>query len=239
MNNLGLTIEGGFSQWPNADLRRYVDRLGDAERLAAERESGVRHRLHLGSSACFAALAGRAALHGSAGGETGLICTGGPSALPAAKAFAERSIEAGPSLVNPLQFPGTLTSAVATSAARVLQAHAFAYAIGNDPFAFFQALHRAAQSLRFGLATRVLVLSVSSGERQVEEARRSAAMPHPSLDVSIGLLLTRSLENAPFRLLDINLDLPRFSDDVCSYEAEWSGGQVSYPLPTPLQHGEA
>jgi hypothetical protein len=239
MNELGLVIEGGFSRWVNTDIRRYVTVLDDAERAATEMDSGVKHAHHLGSSTCFATLAGRAALKYSPGGDTGLICTGGPSALPTARAFTERAIEAGPSLVNPLQFPGTLSSAVATSAASVLRTHAFAYVVGNDRFAFFEALHRAAQSLRYGFAAQVLVVSVSTAERSVEEARQSAALPHPSLDVSIGLLLTVPSEKAQFRLLDVSIDVPGSIPDGCSYQAEWHGDEVSFPIATPLQRGEA
>ncbi|HXZ02405.1 MAG TPA: hypothetical protein VEI03_20585 [Stellaceae bacterium] len=239
MSALALTIEGGFPILLGQDLARYVTQLTDAERAVAERASGVKHARLVGSAGCFAALAGSALLQRLGPRETGVICTGGPWSLAACSTFINRTSEAGPGLVNPLQFPATLLSAAATIPASLLHAHAFAFVIGHDRLAFFEALHRASSAVDYRLAAQVLVLAVSSGDVFIEAARARAGVGRPSLDVSIAFGIAAESDQATLQLLGVYIDKTAPAHGGTSYKAEWRGDAFVCPIDTPLAYGEA
>jgi hypothetical protein len=239
LSELAVTIEGGFATRPGNDFARYVTRLNDSERVLAERDSGVKHPHLFGSAPCFATLAGRALLKRMAPRNTGVICTGGPWALAACSSFIGRANEAGPGLVNPLQFPATLVSAVATVAASLLEAHAFAYVVGYDRLAFFEALHRASSAIHYGFATQVFVLAISSSGSVAEAARANAGLYGPALDASIGFGITAGVGQETLRLLGVYVDSNAPASGGELYGAEWRGDAFSCEIDTPLDGGEA
>lgn len=74
----------------------------------------------------------------------GVVTTAGPLNLEVAWEFGLRQLNEGPHLINPVAFPNTIVSSVATTLASMLNAKCFAMAIGADQFAFLEALERAA-----------------------------------------------------------------------------------------------
>jgi hypothetical protein len=201
-------------------------------------QSGVKHSRYLGAIPSFAALAARALQADGDGACTGLIFAGGASSLAASMQFLTRAHEAGPLLVNPLQFPATLNSAAGTIVAAAVNAHAFAFVCGHDRLAFFEALWRAARCIDQGFAERVLVVTASSGEAETERARCNAGLRRPSLDVAIGVALSGAEADAKLQLLDVAVDRP-FPNETATYEASFAGDDVACELDTPLNDGEA
>jgi hypothetical protein len=239
MSGCLVTIAGGFPPRSGQELARYVTKLTEAERTVAERESGVKHARMAGTAACCAALAGRVLLDRIGARKTGIICTGGPWALAAINAFIDRAKDAGPGLVNPQQFPATLLSATATAPAGLLKAHAFAYVIGHDRLAFFEALRRATVAVEYGLAERVLVLAVSGGDAPIELARERAGLGRHSLDTAIAFGIGAGTSQATLELLGVYIDSPAPAHSGEWYEAEWRGNAFSCQIDTPLADGEA
>jgi hypothetical protein len=239
MTGHSLAVEGGFRDRSAQGLARFVAKLTDEERAIVERESGLKHARMIGAAACSAALAGKALYERLGPGETGVICTGGPWALAACSAFITRVSEVGPGLANPLQFPGTLVSATATAPASMLHAHAFAYVVGHDRLAFFEALHRASLSVQYGFAEQVLVLAVSSSDSFVEAARQRAGVSRPSLDAAIAVGVGAEGSEAKLKLLGVYVDSRCPAHGGESYEAEWCGDSFSCCIDTPLATGEA
>ena len=239
MNGLAVTIEGGFPARPGQRFARYVTRLSETERAIAERDSGVKHARLVGSAACFATLGGSALLKRLGPGETGVICTCGPWALAACSGFIDRANEAGPGLVNPQQFPSTLVSATATVTASLLHAHAFAYVVGHDRLAFFEAPHRASSAVKYGFSAQVLVLAISSSDSFIEAARGRAGLRRPSLDASIAFGVAAEGNQATLRLLGVYIDSSPPAHGGELYEAEWRGDSFACRIDTPLRGGEA
>jgi hypothetical protein len=238
MSGVSVVIDGGFPRRPGHKFARYVGKLTNSERATCVQGSGIKHARLVGSAACFAALAGRALIKRMGSGETGIICTGGPWALAACSTFIDRATEAGPMFANPLLFPATLVSATATANASLLNTHAFAYVVGHDRLAFFEALHQASNSVHFGFAAQVLVLAISSGDSYVESARERTVCVRPSLDVSIAFGITAENSQASLRLLRVHIDSDVPGNGEC-YEAEWHGDTLACQIDTPLEGGEA
>lgn len=241
MTALSIAIEGGFSGTGRFDLARYIGSLDDPDvRQAAEQRSGIKHGRLVGPAACFAALASAAVLTRMCAGTTGLICTGGPWALPASTRFFERMTTAGAGFVNPLQFPSTLVSGTATAVARMLHTHAFALTVGHDRFAFFDALYSARASLRSQMAGQVIVAATCAADPAVERARECAGLLTPTLDVAAAFGVSTS-GASDLELLDLSLDSDsvREGDGGYVYRANWRGESLSCTIETPLSQGEA
>jgi len=215
-----------------------VTLLDPESRVAAEKRSSIKHGRLVGPAACFAALAGTALLSRMHASPTGLICTGGPWALPACARFVERMTAAGPALVNPLQFPGTLLSGTATAVAGAVGAHAFAFVVGHDRFAFFDALYYARASLRNGLAGQVVIAAASAADPVIERARTCAGLSRPTLDVAAAFGVSSS-GAGDLQLLDVSLSSIGDTEVRHLYRADWRGEEFCCPIETPLDRGEA
>lgn len=100
----------------------------------------------------------------------GVVVAGGTQHVGVAWRFAERASQAGPSMVNPISFPATLTSAVAASIAAAAGAHAFALTIGYDDRALFEAIDRSSLMIRRDHADDVFVVACTDRNPHPTEA---------------------------------------------------------------------
>jgi hypothetical protein len=235
---LSLLIEGGFPGAGRFELARYVTSLNSESRAEAEQKAGIKHGRLIGPAACFAALAGTALLSRTVAGPTGLICTGGPWALPACSRFVDRMSTAGAGFVNPLQFPSTLLSGTATSIAGAIGAHAFAIVVGHDRLAFFDALHNARAYLRSGLVRQVIVAAISAADPVIERARECAGLLLPTLDVAAAFAVVDS-PPIDLQLLDLSFESISGANVRHVYRADWREEKFVCSIETPLSFGEA
>lgn len=225
MTGFYLTIAGGFPADDNTPLAGYAGFLSDKQRKDVQNGSGVRHANLFGAGTCYAAAAGRSLIEAGRGFEVGIICTLWPSALQPTAAFVDRACKAGPTLVNPLQFPATLPSAAATAVASALKGHAFAHVTGRDRLAFFDALSQAVQAIEFGFAERVFVLAASAVVPEALGVPRNG----PAVDVAIGLNVSSEKGAAEVQLLGTWFGTPPewggcdvYSVENRNNEREWS-----------------
>ncbi|MBZ5505128.1 MAG: hypothetical protein LAO78_06555 [Acidobacteriia bacterium] len=207
-----------------------------------EDNASIRHARYYGRAACLASSVARqwSQRKSTRPGRLGLICNGGPWSLQASWDFVARAREVGARYVNPLQFPPTLISATGTAAATAADAHAFAYVVGWDRFAFFDVLHRAGQAVRHHLADEVLSIAISTSNPAISLAAKRAGLPEP-VNVALGFALSEASENADFWLLDIGYDESVLAKYPLAqrYDAYYANGSLSFTIPVPLVGGEA
>lgn len=87
----------------------------------------------------------------------GILSVGRDLSANHTEIFLRRAREGKPQLVNPLDFPHTLNSAMPGSIAQALGAKAFAFVLGDTPTSVFDALQFAVDALSVGLAQTVLI----------------------------------------------------------------------------------
>lgn len=238
-NQFSIIVETGFQLGQGESACPGVGRLTDTEIESASR---IRHARYYGRAACLAA-ATASRLHKrlpNAPQSLGILCNGGPWNLQSSWNFITRAREAGPSFVNPLQFPSTLVSATATTSAAATGAHAFAYIVGHDHFAFFEVLRRATQAIRHGLADQVFAIGISTGGKHIARAARGAQLSEP-LDVALGFAVGSDRQTSGRYLLEAGTDEGRIANYPSAqfYEAYLYDGHMSFCVPTPLANGEA
>ncbi|WP_316205353.1 hypothetical protein [Bradyrhizobium sp. SZCCHNS3004] len=120
----------------------------------------------------------------------GLVVTGSAQHVGVAWRFAERAFQAGPSMVNPISFPATLTSAVPASIAAAVGAHAFALTIGYDDRALFEAIDRSCLMIRHDHADDVFVVACADRSPHPIESWHSTQGVRAE-DAAVGLHLSR------------------------------------------------
>jgi hypothetical protein len=235
-----VSIEAGFQ---SDDGQRDFPGVGTLTDTHIEGNASIRHPHYQGRAACLSASTATRLLKRlpNERGRLGVLCNGGPWNLQSSWNFIARAREAGPSFVNPLQFPSTLVSATATIAAAASGAHAFAYVVGHDHFAFFEVLQRAAQAVRHGVANTVLALGICTGAMQIKEAAKRARLSMDPLDVALGFAVGSVVIPPDMYLLDARMDDRNIRDHSSAvfYEAKRDRGELSFPIRTPLVNGEA
>lgn len=234
-----VTIAYGL---PSPESCTGIEGVGRLPQGFEENIIGVRHARYAGPTACLAALTAmklRDELRVESD-RIGIICNGGPWNLQASWSFIERARKFGPRLVNPLLFSPTLVSATPTTAAACVGAHAFAYAVGHDRFAFFDVLHRAAQSLRFDFADHVFALAVASKDPVIARVIEKVGILE-LYDVAIGFAVSRPSEQEGLHLIDVRVNEHREKplEGFRLYEARWNNNYLSFNIKTPLAKGEA
>ena len=218
-----LRFAAGFDAAP-------IPGIGDADYAAVEKSSGIRHSRHYGHSACLVAATAKklAELPDHSSDKLGLICNGGPIALHAAWSMLDRARSAGAAFVNPLQFPPTLISAGVTSAAAAVGAHAFAYAVGHDHFAYFHVLLRSAQAVRLSFAKQVFAIAIIGRDPSLITAAVHANRAFRA-DVALGFRVDMGAEESgDLVLLDSGTHdiMTEAWPDATRYEAVWENGTL-------------
>lgn len=168
----------------------YVSDLGDAERNRLVSNSGVR----LARYATFASAATVALLDSNVIAQCdpermGVLTTAGPLSLQVAWEFGERQLREGPRLTNPLVFPHTIVSSVATTIAAALAARAFAFAEGCGVRAFLDVVHRACTLLDAGCASHVLACALFDASQVVRRVAEQIPQERVPSDAFISFLI--------------------------------------------------
>ena len=136
------------------------------ERLDLARQAGVKRPRRCTSVTGPAAWAARTVL-GNARVDPerlGIIACGGNFHAQHCLSFLDRALQGSPELVNPLDFPHTLVSALPTTIAEALQARGFAFTLGDDEFAVLDILATAADLMAVGAADCVIGVFCCAGD---------------------------------------------------------------------------
>ncbi|RNJ50367.1 hypothetical protein [Methylocystis hirsuta] len=120
----------------------------------------------------------------------GVVVAGGTQHIGVAWRFVERAFRAGSSMVNPISFPATLTSAVPASIAAAVGAHAFALTIGYDHRALFEAIDRSCLMVRRDYADDVFVVACTDRRPHPTEAWDETERPSAQ-EIAVGFHLSR------------------------------------------------
>ncbi len=109
--------------------------------------------------------------------DIGILCIGQDLSANHTEVFLRRAHEGKPDLINPLNFPHTLSSAVPATLAQVLGAKAFAFLLGDTPSALKEALVAAQDMLKLGLASAVLVAVCAEVAATVQDTSSKIRIP--------------------------------------------------------------
>lgn len=120
----------------------------------------------------------------------GIISCGGNFHFQHCFSFLERALEGSPELVNPLEFPHTLVSALPTTIAEVLQAKAFAFTLGDDELAIFDIFAAAYDLLTLGAADCIIGVFCNSNENAFGLTNDGASPKVQSTDCALALRIT-------------------------------------------------
>ncbi|CAN0467948.1 unnamed protein product, partial [Scytosiphon promiscuus] len=109
--------------------------------------------------------------------DIGILCVGQDLSANHTDVFLRRAHEGKPDLVNPLDFPHTLNSAVPGTLAQVLGAKAFAFILGDTPSAIRDALVAAQEMLETDLASAVLIAVCAEAATPLQDAPGKILVP--------------------------------------------------------------
>ncbi|MGY0833816.1 hypothetical protein [Azospirillum argentinense] len=227
--------------------RRIVD--ADERRALCEAVPVTHARYHAQSS--LRAITGARQLLGGRpdtdlkAADMGVVTVGGPLSLETAWRLTERLLEKGSRFITPIEFPHAIPSAVPCAVALATGARAFAFAVGHDRTAFFEALVRASQAIHHGLATSVLVAALFDANDVARRAAWEAGMPGLADAAICGLLSIRPPDRPHLALLGVETghsgegleaglqQFHRVYDDAL-FAAHWTNGEPSsWPLRLP------
>lgn len=121
----------------------------------------------------------------------GVISCGGSFHSQHCLSFLDRAVKGAPELVNPLDFPHTLVSALPTTIAEALQAKAFAFTLGDDEFAIFDILAAAADLMAIGAADCIIGVLCSAGNGIAGIAHEAGLLQGRPTDCAIAVRITR------------------------------------------------
>jgi hypothetical protein len=128
------------------------------------------------------------------GYKRGVIANGGATHIETSWASSAKLYQTGADFLNPIMFPTTLSSALATSVAANTESHALALAVGTTGHAFFQMMELTSLLLRSGMADEILIVSTfDPGTLYV----RSTALHSDQVCKSVGLAYLASLVKPP------------------------------------------
>jgi hypothetical protein len=176
----------------------FVGLLDDDRREALVRSCQVKQAKYHCFASLLAILAcrkARSALSMPADDVGVIACAGSPNTSVAWQ-LAETLLSRGVDYLNPLYFPNSLASAVACSVAAECQARAFAFGVGYEELAFFEALRLSGVLLRAGRAGCVLIACASDAGPLHRRAMSSAGLLRPPCDVSLCCAVTSSPSSA-------------------------------------------
>lgn len=139
--------------------------LSPQERDAIRSFSGVARARQAAFASCLGALAVKAMLRDFPVelDDLAVIVVGWRHHIPSTWQFAERALNEGPGLVNPMQFPYTLPSACATTIAATLHSHGPAFGVEPGDSSFVSALSQAKNLIDASFISTAAVVTVVDG----------------------------------------------------------------------------
>lgn len=149
---------------PANQLELAVKRLSPTHREIIRELSGVPRARHASFASCLGAAAVRGLLQQQAQAnldDLAIIVVGWRHHIPISWGFTERALTYGAGLVNPVQFPHILPSAVSTTIAAVVGSHGPALGVDLEFPAFRGGLDLAKQLIATEICQSAAIVSVS------------------------------------------------------------------------------
>jgi hypothetical protein len=136
------------------------------------------------------------------GYKRGVIANGGATHLETSWASSAKLCQTGADFLNPIMFPTTLSSALATTVAASTESHALALAVGTTGHAFFQMMGLTDLLLRSGMANEMLVVSTFDPGTVYD---RSLAHRNEQICKSVGLAYLATFVKPPIDHIEFSI----------------------------------